>query len=106
MLLCPLFQSRFYNIAKLPVEVFELNAQQKAPIDPQYTMSSNRVLSSRALGSVVHAGREFELRAATHTTRWTRPTFFASEAMRDGAIKAIEGSGKALPQDTARLVVR
>ncbi|KAF2210295.1 hypothetical protein CERZMDRAFT_45698, partial [Cercospora zeae-maydis SCOH1-5] len=50
--------------------------------------------------------KELELRAATHTLRWTRPTLVASEAMRDGATKAIEGSGKALPQNTARVSER
>ncbi|KAK3616597.1 hypothetical protein LTR17_018359 [Elasticomyces elasticus] len=69
-------------------------------------MSSNKIIASKLLGSILRSGKELELRAATQTTHWTRPAVIAGEAMRDGAIKAIEGSGKALPKNTARLVVR
>jgi len=69
-------------------------------------MSSNKIIASKLLGSILRSGKELELRAATQTTLWTRPTVIAGEAMRDGATKAIEGSGKVLPKNAARLVVR
>jgi len=69
-------------------------------------MSSNRILASKVLGSVVQGGNQLELRAATQTSRWTRPDIIVGESMREGATKAIEGSGKTLPKNTARLVVR
>lgn len=69
-------------------------------------MSSNKIIASKLLGSILQSGKELELRAATQTSHWTRPAVIAGEAMRDGATKAIEGSGKVLPKNTARLVVR
>lgn len=69
-------------------------------------MSSNKIIASKALGSILRSGKKLELRAATQTTLWKRPDIIANSDMRDGAIKAIEGSGKAIPENTARLVVR
>ncbi|WPB06584.1 uncharacterized protein RHO25_011241 [Cercospora beticola] len=65
-------------------------------------MSCNKIVASKLLGSILQSGKELELRAATQTTHWTRPAIVASEAMRDGATKAIKGSGKTLPENTAR----
>jgi len=69
-------------------------------------MSSNKIITSKLLGSILQSGKELELRAATQTTHWNRPTVVAGEAIRAGATKAIEGSGMALPKNTARLIVR
>ena len=68
-------------------------------------MSSNKIISSKAIGNVTLGGKQVALAIATHTQSWKRPENVAL-AQAPGFKKAVEKSGTPLPSETAKITQR
>ncbi|KAL2041989.1 hypothetical protein N7G274_005177 [Stereocaulon virgatum] len=68
-------------------------------------MSSNKIISSKAIGNVTLGGKKVALAIATHTQNWKRPENVAL-AQAPGFKKAVEKSSTPLPSATAKITQR
>ena len=68
-------------------------------------MSSNKIISSKAIGYVTLGGKQVALAVATQTQNWKRPENVAL-AQAPGFKAAVEKSGVPLPNATAKITQR
>ncbi|KAI9842139.1 MAG: hypothetical protein M1837_007426 [Sclerophora amabilis] len=68
-------------------------------------MSSNKIISSKAIGSVTVGGKQVALAIATRTQNWNRPEDVAL-AQASGFKESVERSTTPLPAATAKITQR
>jgi hypothetical protein len=69
-------------------------------------MTTNKVVSYKALQSITKAGRQLVLGAATKTESWERPEAGITPISEEGFKKAVERSTQTLPEGTTKVIWR